>query len=210
MAAERLNNYALAAGWPISLVQGQAQDSLPADLGLIERGGVYAAALNLLLDLVAEKGGDRWTVAALQRAYDGLPWEEREVGGPYLFREVGRAAALSQEFEAARQDYRGLLRRLPLLATMDESELDLLVSRLKLERFSPGQIIIRQGAPGDRFYILQRGHVEVTQRDERGVSQVVDHLDRGDYFGELALAARCTAQRHLPRHRSQRAPFPQP
>jgi cAMP-dependent protein kinase regulator len=29
--------------------------------------------------------------------------------------------------------------------------------------------------------------VEVTQRDERGVSEVVNQLDRGDYFGELAL-----------------------
>jgi CRP-like cAMP-binding protein len=58
---------------------------------------------------------------------------------------------------------------------------------LKVERYSPGQAIIRQGDTGDTFYIIKRGHVEVTQRDERGVSQVVNQLDRGDYFGELAL-----------------------
>jgi cAMP-dependent protein kinase regulator len=80
-----------------------------------------------------------------------------------------------------------LLRRNPLFATMDEAEIDLLVSRLREERYSPGDVIIRQGDTGDTFYIVKRGHVEVTQRDERGVSEVVNQLDRGDYFGELAL-----------------------
>jgi CRP-like cAMP-binding protein len=58
---------------------------------------------------------------------------------------------------------------------------------LQVEQVSPGRTIIRQGEPGDRFYIVHRGHVEVTQRDEKGVGNVVDQLDRGDYFGELAL-----------------------
>ncbi len=185
--AERFNNYALAAGWGVSLVTSQVGDSLPADLSLIERGEIYAAALTLLLDLVAQEVGEKLTVRALQRAYDGLPWEEREVGAQYLFREVERAEALSREFQATHQDYRGLLRRMPLFATMDEAEIDLLLSRLRAEHCSPGQAIIRQGERGDRFHIIKRGHVEVTVRNERGVSEVVNQLARGDYFGELAL-----------------------
>jgi cAMP-dependent protein kinase regulator len=137
--------------------------------------------------MVAQEMGEKLTVRALQRAYDGLPWEEREIGAQYLFRDVKRAEALSQAFQAARQDHRGLLRRNPLFATMDEGEIDLLLSRLRVARYSQGQVIIRQGDTGDTFYIIKRGHVEVTQRDERGVSEVVNQLDRGDYFGELAL-----------------------
>ncbi|MDH4137293.1 MAG: cyclic nucleotide-binding domain-containing protein, partial [Anaerolineae bacterium] len=200
--AEQFNKYALAAGWRVSLVKGQVDDSLAADLSLMEQGEIYAAALTLLLDLVAQEVGEKLTVRALQRAYDGLPWEEREIGAQYLFRDVKRAEALSREFQATCQDYQALLRRMPLFATMDEAEITLLCSRLREEHYSPGRVIIRQGERGDRFYIVERGHVEVTVRDERGVSEVVNQLDRGDYFGELALL------RDAPRNATCRATLP--
>jgi CRP-like cAMP-binding protein len=184
---ERFNNYALAADWPISLVRGQVEDGLPDDISLIEVGQTYAAALNLYLDLVAGEVGERLTARALQRAYDGLPWEEREIGAQYLFPEVAQAGALDRQFQADSRDYLALLRRMPLFATMDEAELGLLRSRLRPEHHAAGTVIIRQGDAGDRFYIIERGHVEVTVRDERGVTDVARQLDRGDYFGELAL-----------------------
>jgi CRP-like cAMP-binding protein len=184
---ERFNNYALAAGWRVSIAAGQVEDSLPPGQALIERGELYAAALSLLLDMVAEEVGEKLAVRALQRAYDGLPWEEREIGAQYLFCEVKRAENLSAEFRAVQQDYRRLLQRMPLFATMDAAEIELLCSRLRAEHLAPGRVIIRQGDRGDRFYIVRRGHVEVTQTDSRGVSEVVNQLDRGDYFGELAL-----------------------
>jgi CRP-like cAMP-binding protein len=199
---EQFNKYALAAGWRVSLVKGQADDSLPTDLSIIKRGQIYAAALTLLLDLVAQEVGEKLTVRALQRAYDGLPWEEREIGAQYLFRDVKRAEALSREFQATCQDHQALLQRMPLFATMDEAEITLLCSRLREEHYSPGQVIIRQGERGDRFYIIKRGHVEVTVRDERGVSEVVNQLGRGDCFGELALL------RDAPRNATCRATLP--
>jgi len=79
------------------------------------------------------------------------------------------------------------LRRMPLLATMEGTELELLCSRLRAEHFPAGRAIIRQGDQGDKFYIIRQGHVEVTVRDEQGVTEVVGQLDRGDYLGELAL-----------------------
>ena len=193
---ERFNRYALAAGWKLSLARQsrkggteylEVSDALPADLDVIERGQVYAAALNALLDQVAREVGEKLAVRALQRTYDRLPWQEREIGGQYLFRDVERATALSQQFQATRQDYGGLLRRMPLLATMEGAELELLCSRLRAEHFPAGRAIIRQGDQGDKFYIIRQGHVEVTVRDEQGVTEVVGQLDRGDYLGELAL-----------------------
>lgn len=199
---ERFNNYALAAGWRVSLVRGDVDDSLPGQLSLIERGEIYGAALTLLLDLTAQEIGEKLTVRILQTAYDALPWEEREIGSQYLFRDVRRATVLSREFEAVHHDYRGLLQRMPLFSTMDEAETELLCSRLRPARYAPGQVIIRQGEPGDRFYIVRRGHVEVAMRDERGVSEVVNDLDRGDYFGELALLS------DAPRNATCRAAVP--
>ena len=185
--AERFNNRALAAGWDLRLAQGNVTEDVRNDRSLIERGAHYADALSMLLDMVACEMGERLTVRVLQRAYDALPWEERETGGQYMFREVKRAEALSRTFRATQQHYRGLLRRNALFATMDEEEIDLLVSRLKPATVASGQAIIQQGDRGDTFYIVKRGHVEVIQRDERGVPRVVNQLDRGDAFGELAL-----------------------
>ncbi len=184
---ERFNNYALAAGWAVSIVAGQVEEATVSERPLIEQGEIYAAVLGLLLDLTAEEVGEKLAVRSLQRAYDGLPWEEREIGVQYLFREVKRAESLSADFQTVQQDYRRLLQRMPLFATMDGAEVDLVCSRLRVEHHGPGRAVIRQGERGDRFFIVRHGHVEVTQRDERGVSEVVNQLDRGGYFGELAL-----------------------
>ncbi len=187
LVAERFNTYARAAGWQLGLVDGRMKDSVLKEEGLIDRGARYADALSLLLDMVAREVGEKLTARGLQRAYDGLPWEEREVGAQYLFRDVKRAEVLSREFEATRQDHRWLLRRIPLFATMEETEIDLLISHLRVERCAPGKVIIRQGDSGDTLYIITSGYVEVSQRDERGVSEVVNRLGRGECFGELAL-----------------------
>jgi len=154
---------------------------------LIEQGETYAAALNLLLGLVTSTIGVRLTRRTLQGAYDDLPWEEREIASQYLFAHVDLARALSHEFEAMHRDYAALVSRVPIFATMSHDEIELLLGRLRLERHPAGKRIIRQGEKGDRFYIVRQGHVEVTQRDAVGITRVVNQLDRGDYFGEVAL-----------------------
>jgi putative ABC transport system ATP-binding protein len=54
------------------------------------------------------------------------------------------------------------------------------------ENFPAGEVIIRQGDPGDKFYLIRRGSVEVeTARD--GKTNVVAVLGEGDFFGEMAL-----------------------
>jgi putative peptide zinc metalloprotease protein len=185
--AGQFNGYAMAAGWRFSLGFGQVHDLLPAELSLIRRGETYAAGLSLLLDLAADMMGEPLTARTLRRAFDSLPWEEREIGVQYLFSLMPRAASVSAAFRATSQDYTGLLRRMPLFATMSDGELALLAARLTSQRYKAGEVIIRQGDKGDRFYIVHQGHVEVSCRDERGISEVVNQLDRGGYFGELAL-----------------------
>jgi CRP-like cAMP-binding protein len=184
---EDFNNYALAAGWRVSIVDGRPHDSLSNDLGLVERGRVYGAALTLLLDLSIAEAGETSTVRAFQRVYDGLCWQEREIGDQYLFPDVEQASALSQAFQHATQGHRALLRRMPLFAGMNDREIEQLLPLLREEHYGAGKIIVWQGEPGDRFFIVERGHVLVTATNEAGVSEVVNRLDRGDFFGEMAL-----------------------
>lgn len=58
--------------------------------------------------------------------------------------------------------------------------------KLVREDFPEGEVIIRQGDPGDKFYLIRQGSVEVeTTRD--GESKIVAVLDEGEFFGEMAL-----------------------
>ena len=49
---------------------------------------------------------------------------------------------------------------------------------------TPGTVLLRQGEPDDRFYVLLSGVLAVSQR-ELGARSV---LRPGDYFGEVAPA----------------------
>src|SRR5262249_27871832 len=53
---------------------------------------------------------------------------------------------------------------------------------MEREEVAPGTVLMREGEPGDRFYVLLAGVLAVSQRD-RGARGV---LRPGDYFGEVA------------------------
>ena len=54
---------------------------------------------------------------------------------------------------------------------------------VRINRLIPaGQAIVRQGEPGDRYYAIADGTVEVLRDDV-----VVNTLGRGEGFGEIAL-----------------------
>jgi CRP-like cAMP-binding protein len=56
--------------------------------------------------------------------------------------------------------------------------------------FSPGQTIIQQGAPGDYYYVVTDGRVQVVLRDRDGVTEEeLAQLGVGKAFGEEALVS---------------------
>lgn len=75
-----------------------------------------------------------------------------------------------------------LLRRLPLFAPLPASGLEA-VARAAVEvSCEAGDVVIRQGEHGDRFYAVADGEFEVRASDV-----LVRTLGRGDGFGEVAL-----------------------
>jgi MFS family permease len=75
-----------------------------------------------------------------------------------------------------------LLRRVPIFRPMPGATLEHLAASLISVHVPTGEEIIRQGEPGDRFYVLAEGEVEVSSD-----GQPVAALGKGDYFGEIAL-----------------------
>jgi hypothetical protein len=75
-----------------------------------------------------------------------------------------------------------LLRRIPLFGILPAREMEALAQSLERVTFEPGQTLMREGEPGDAYYALADGTVEVSQAGEH-----VRFLGRGDGLGEIAL-----------------------
>jgi ATP-binding cassette subfamily B protein len=79
------------------------------------------------------------------------------------------------------------LRAIPLLAGLPEGVLEGLAGQFGTERLGEGRLVFAQGDPGDKLFVIVRGSVEVVHAPGSGPSTVLDILEDGDYFGELAL-----------------------
>jgi CRP-like cAMP-binding protein len=79
------------------------------------------------------------------------------------------------------------LGQIPLFSRLDTAELKDLCSRLSLLRFGRNHEVILQGEPGDAFYIIVEGELEVVAEERSGTECRVVTLTTGDSFGEIAL-----------------------
>ncbi len=78
---------------------------------------------------------------------------------------------------------------LPLFSGVPAASLEAVAVRLEPVDVRGDQVVIRQGDPADRFYIIERGAFEVTRRpDANGAA--AEHLrtmGAGEVFGEIGL-----------------------
>lgn len=74
------------------------------------------------------------------------------------------------------------LARVPIFAQCTPDEIRAISNVAQDSFFQPGQIIVTQGTPGQAFYLILSGRVEIL-RD--GVS--LGAFSAGDFFGEMSL-----------------------
>jgi MFS family permease len=77
-----------------------------------------------------------------------------------------------------------LLGSIPMFAALPPRTLEGLALALRPVRFPAGAEVVREGEPGDHFYVVARGEVDV-ETDSRATT-----LGPGDFFGEIALLRR--------------------
>ncbi|MCX7702322.1 MAG: ATP-binding cassette domain-containing protein [Gemmataceae bacterium] len=78
------------------------------------------------------------------------------------------------------------LSKVPAFAQLNPNALAEVADHMGRERFPAGSRIIRQGDPGDKFYLIASGSVDVLQTRD-GVEHTLARLGVGDFFGERAL-----------------------
>jgi hypothetical protein len=76
----------------------------------------------------------------------------------------------------------GLLQNLPMFTPLPLARIELLAAETEPHRFPAGEVLIREGEPGDHFHLIVEGSAAVSVH---GVARPA--LQRGDCFGEIAL-----------------------
>lgn len=189
-------------GVEISIVGNQFEDRKSAGRTVVELTHVYGIVFDELYRLISREFGREMTTLAFGYGFDLLPWQHREVIGELVFSRRPWGQALNQKVLDAKDLRRQLLKRVPLFVDCSGAELDKIGEELKTERFASGEVIVQQGDPGDKFYIIESGNLTIWQRNPDGIEVLVDRVGPGHYFGEVALVT------NAPRNATVRAETP--
>ncbi|GAB4291914.1 MAG: hypothetical protein Kow0090_05580 [Myxococcota bacterium] len=73
-----------------------------------------------------------------------------------------------------------------LFKSLDEEGRQMILKIGVLRKFKPDEVIVREGEPGESFYLIKHGEVVVTTEQEGKVIELA-RLKRGAFFGEVAL-----------------------
>ena len=75
-----------------------------------------------------------------------------------------------------------LLRHVPIFRALPPPETEALATAMRPVSFGTGEVLVRQGEPGDLYYVLCEGTVRIDQDGRHAAT-----LARGDGLGEVAL-----------------------
>jgi uncharacterized protein YhbP (UPF0306 family) len=92
-------------------------------------------------------------------------------------------------------------RSFSVFADLPTSESAMISALMHAATAQPGEVIVREGGPADKFFIVVEGEVEVL-RGEGGQAESVATLGPGHFFGDIAI------MRDTPRSASVRAVKP--
>jgi MFS family permease len=99
--------------------------------------------------------------------------------GPHFRREAGTEAAAATL---------GRVARLPLFAGVSPAALEVAATRLVPVQVAAGDVVIREGDPADRFYIIESGRFAVDQQDPgTRLPRRLREMGPDEVFGELGL-----------------------
>lgn len=79
------------------------------------------------------------------------------------------------------------LRRISIFSQLSDSELQRIIPLLKVEEYPKGMVIMKEGEPGNRLYLVEKGKVRVSQQIPGIGEEALAILGEGEVVGEMAL-----------------------
>jgi MFS family permease len=157
----------------LTLIQRLAPDRVLARvLGMLEASTVAALAVgSVLAPVLLSVLGTRWSLVVTGAVLPAAVL----VLLPAL-RALDRRAVVADPTRLA------LLRRTSIFASLADAPLETLARQFEPVAQADGAVVVREGEPGDRFYVVESGELRVLQGGAE-----VRRLAAGDFFGEIAL-----------------------
>jgi len=138
--------------------------------GALETAAIASMALgSAIMPVLIEWVGLRWALAVLSLMVSAAVL-------PAFWRLRGMDAVLAEPEGLV------LLRGIPMFAPVEPKALELMAQRMVRIEVPAGETVIREGEPGDRFYVVESGALTATFQGE-----VLSQMGAGDPFGEIAL-----------------------
>jgi CRP/FNR family cyclic AMP-dependent transcriptional regulator len=79
------------------------------------------------------------------------------------------------------------IRRVPLFRDFADDEAAAVAATVTDRHYGKHQFIVREGDPGDTFFILVKGSVSVCRIAPDGRETILSILKEGDFFGEMSM-----------------------
>ncbi|HOU14775.1 MAG TPA: cyclic nucleotide-binding domain-containing protein [Anaerolineae bacterium] len=80
-----------------------------------------------------------------------------------------------------------ILQRTPLFRRLNRRQIEQVGKRFVERTYAAGDHIVTQGKGGEGFFIIMEGRAEAVHEQADGTQVVLNPLDPGDFFGEMAL-----------------------
>lgn len=120
---------------------------------------------------------------------------EKPAGTPPV-KDAASSADLPEHEYLTQEQIQYLRTKIPFFEPLPEEDFDSALRSAKILSFDRNAVIMREGNPGETFYVILDGEVEICQRTAFEdplitpidyIGTVINRLDGGDWFGERAL-----------------------
>ncbi len=118
-------------------------------------------------------------------------FKRSEIEIPYPVRNIHvkqiTPETLQVEQERRADEIMGMMEKVEIFSSLSKEELTNLVASVSIKTYAAGEVPVRQGNPGNSFYIIKSGRVDVVVEKSPRESAVVATLGHGNFFGEMSL-----------------------
>ncbi|MCM8537910.1 MAG: cyclic nucleotide-binding domain-containing protein [Lentisphaeraceae bacterium] len=157
-----------------------------SDTSINNLGEVYKNTFGKFKQLSINCCGFSYINALLTEIEDHLHTQAKEV----IEERIGlleKKAKSADKKVLSESDKRQLVSQTIFFEGIEGDELKKLLSCLHTATYDIGDVLIKQHDKGDRLFILAEGHAQIELENLAGHSQIIAHISKNEFFGEVAL-----------------------
>ena len=83
-----------------------------------------------------------------------------------------------------------ILKNIQIFSDLSEKELDIIESEMEMREYKAGELVFKEGDPGDEMYVVIAGGVSIFIIDNDGEEVILSEIVKGNFFGEMSIIER--------------------